>query len=94
MSAVRPVAVKLDEATRSRLQRLADARSRSPHWILREAVTEFLEREEKREEFRQAAREAWDEYELTGLHVTHDEADGWLARLEKGDDVEPPDCHN
>jgi predicted transcriptional regulator len=94
MNAVRPVAVKLDEATRARLQKLADARDRTPHWILREAIAEFLEREEKREAFRQAALEAWQEYELTGMHVTQSEADAWLSRLEDGETCEPPECHN
>jgi predicted transcriptional regulator len=94
MNAVRPVAVKLDEATRTRLQKLAEARDRTPHWILREAVAEFLDREEKREAFRQSALEAWQEYELTGLHVTHSEADAWLVRLEGGEICEPPECHN
>jgi len=94
VNAVRPVAVKLDEATRARLQKLADARDRTPHWMLREAVAEFLEREEKRDSFRQAALEAWQEYELTGLHVTQSEADAWLARLEDGIGCEPPECHN
>ena len=92
MSVVRPVAVKLDEATRNRLQKLAEARDRTPHWILREAVAEFLDREEKREAFRQSALEAWHEYEFTGLHVTHSEADVWLARLEGGEICEPPEC--
>lgn len=94
MNAVRPVAVKLDEATRTRLQKLAEARDRTPHWILREAVAEFLDREEKREAFRQSALEAWQEYELTGLHVTHSEADAWLVRLEGGEICGPPECHN
>ena len=94
MSAMRPVAVKLDEDTRSRVQKLAEARDRSPHWILREAVSEFLDREEKRETMRQAALTVWEEYELTGLHVTHAEADAWLARLEEGQDTESPECHN
>jgi hypothetical protein len=25
--------------------------------------------------------------------LTLDEADAWLARLEAGDDIEPPPCH-
>ena len=36
---------------------------------------------------------AWDSYQATGVHVTADEADAWLARLEAGEDVEPPECH-
>ena len=71
MNAVRPIAVKLDQDTRDRLKRLADAKDRSTHWMLREAVAQFVEREEKREAFRQAGLQAWREYQATGKHVTH-----------------------
>ena len=40
-----------------------------------------------------AAIAAWDAYKATGLHVTHVEADAWLAQLEAGNEVEPPVCH-
>ena len=43
--------------------------------------------------FRQDAIKSWDEYRATGLHVTVDEADAWLALLEQGTDTEPPECH-
>ena len=94
MNAIRPVAVKLDQDTRDRLKRLADARDRSTHWMLREAVSQFVEREEKREAFRQAGLHAWKEYQATGQHVTHDEADAWLAKLEAGVEADVPECHN
>ena len=94
MNAIRPVAVKLDQDTRDRLKRLADAKDRSTHWMLREAVSQFVEREEKREAFRQAGLQALDEYQATGLHVTQDEADAWLAKLEAGVEAEVPECHN
>ena len=90
MNAVRPIAVKLDQDTRDRLKRLADAKDRSTHWMLREAVAQFVEREEKREAFRQDTPEAWEAYRTSGLHATAEEADAWLARLEQGEDVEPP----
>ena len=41
----------------------------------------------------QDAIRAWKEYQATGLHATREEADAWLARLEAGEDVEPPECH-
>jgi len=94
MNAVRPVAVKLDQDTRDRLKRLADAKDRSTHWMLREAVAQFVEREEKRESLRQAGLQAWQEYQTTGKHVTHDEADAWLAKLEVGDEADVPECHS
>ena len=93
MNAIRPVAVKLDQGIRDRLKRLADAKDRSTHWMLREAVAQFVDREEKREAFRQAGLQAWAEYQATGQHVTHDEADAWLAKLEAGEEAVVPECH-
>ncbi len=92
-TAIRPVAIKIDDDTRARVKRLAEARHRTPHWLMREAITQYLEREEKREAFRQDTLKAWEEYRTTGRHVTADEADAWLAQLEQGKDIEPPECH-
>jgi predicted transcriptional regulator len=93
MSETRSVAVKLDQSTRERLQRLARARDRSAHWMMREAIAQYLEREEQREAFRRDAIQAWQDYQATGLHLTAAEADAWLAELESGQDTEPPECH-
>ena len=57
------------------------------------AITQDVEREEKRESFNQAALQAWKVYQTTGLHVTHEEMDAYLAKLEAGEDVEPLACH-
>ncbi len=85
--------LKLDELTKSRVQRLATVRRRSAHWLMREAIEQYVEREEKREQLRQAGLAAWAEYQAAGLHVTAEEADRWLAKLEAGEDAETPECH-
>jgi predicted transcriptional regulator len=92
-AATRPIAVKLEQEIRDRIKRLADTRNRSTHWMLREAIQQYVEREEKRESFRQDGIRAWHEYQTSGLHVTQEEADTWLAKLESGEDTEPPACH-
>ena len=92
-AASRPVAIKIEADIKERVQRLATARNRTPHWLMREAISQYVDREEKREAFRQDAINAWNDYHATGLHVTLDEADAWLAKLEAGKDVEPPACH-
>ncbi len=89
-----PTSIKLDDDLKERVQQLAQARRRSSHWVMREAIAEYVEREEKREAFRQQARDAWDEYQRTGLHLTGEEADAWLAKLEAGEDVDMPPCHS
>ncbi|MCD8459774.1 CopG family ribbon-helix-helix protein (plasmid) [Xylella taiwanensis] len=85
--------IKLNDELRTRIQRLAGLRDRSAHWIMREAITQYVEREEKCDAFRQDAMRAWNEYQANGLHVTHEEADAWFAKLEASEDVEPPKCH-
>jgi predicted transcriptional regulator len=87
----KPVAVKLDPLIRKRIGRLADARQRSAHWMMREAITQYVEREEKREAFRQDALKAWQDYQETGLHVPAATADIWLEKLENGEIAPPPE---
>ena len=85
--------VKLDDELKSRIQHLAETRHRSSHWIMREAIRDYVEREEKRESFKQDALGAWEAYQQNGLHLTLEEADSWLEKLEAGEDVELPACH-
>jgi predicted transcriptional regulator len=85
--------LKLDSDMKERVQRLAAARRRSPHWVMREAVEQYVDREEKREQFHQDALAAWASYQATGLHLTAGEADAWLSKLEAGKDAAVPECH-
>jgi predicted transcriptional regulator len=87
------IAVKIEQETKDRMKRLAELKHRSTHWLMKEAILQYVEREEKSESFRQEALLAWNEYQTTGLHVTSEEADAWLAKLEEGQDLEPPECH-
>ncbi|WDE08869.1 ribbon-helix-helix protein, CopG family [Thalassomonas viridans] len=86
--------IKLDDDLKSRIQHLAELRHRSAHWIMREAIRDYVEREEKREAFKQDALNAWEAYQNNGLHLTLEEADAWLAKLEGGEDDGVPECHN
>ncbi len=94
MPSVATTSLKLDAEMKARLQRLAEARRRSQHWLMREAIEQYVEREERRERLRQDALAAWAEYQASGRHVTAAEADAWLARLEVGEDAEPPTPHD
>lgn len=85
--------IKLDTAMKERVHRLAAARRRSPYWAMREAVEQYVEREEKREQLRQDVLAAWESYQAAGRHVTGEEADAWLAKLESGKRAAVPKCH-
>ncbi len=61
---------------------------------MREAIQQYIDREEQREQLRQDALAAWAEYQSSGQHATATEADEWLAGLEAGEDVPPPATHD
>ena len=93
MPAQSTTSLKLENELKDRVQRLAQSRRRSAHWIMREAVEQYVTREEQREQIRQDALAAWEHYQATGHHVTAEEADVWLAGLENDEDSEAPECH-
>ncbi len=89
----RPMSVKLDTDTRTRIERLAEARRRTAHWIMREAIQQYVDREEKREIFRQDTLKAWDEFQASGLYATAEEVNTWLASWGTEDELTTPVCH-
>jgi predicted transcriptional regulator len=87
------MSVKLDAETRTRIEHLAEVRHRTTHWMMREAISQYVDREEKREAFRQDTIKAWDEYQETGLHGTSVEVDTWLASWGTENEMPVPVCH-
>lgn len=92
-ASISPVAIKIDFHTRERVKQLATARKRTPHWLMKEAITQYVDREEKREAFKQDALNAWDEYQVTGLHAAGDEVLAWLDTWGEPNEMVAPVCH-
>jgi predicted transcriptional regulator len=80
--------IKLDEETRERLKTLGSARKRSAHWLMREAIREYLDKEEEIERRNTEADEAWVEYRRTGQSVSNEVMTAWLDTW--GTDKEGP----
>jgi len=87
------ISVKLDNVLKKRIQRLADVRHRSAHWIMREAIRDYVEREEARESFKQESLASWTAYQETGQHLTGQEARDWLNTWGTDKETEVPECH-
>jgi len=85
--------VKLDDVLKKRIQHLADLRHRSAHWIMCEAIRDYVEREEARESFKQEALASWTAYQETGQHLTGQEARDWLNTWGTDKETEVPECH-
>ncbi len=87
------VSVKLDDELKGRVQQLADSRRRSAHWIMREAIEQYVTREEAHESFTQEALASWQEFQETGEHLTGEEVRAWLRGWGSEAETAPPKCH-
>lgn len=80
------VGIRLDVETRERLNALARARKRSPHYLMKEAVETYLAAEEALETERRLTLSRWERFELTGETIHHETIKAWAARLPGADD--------
>jgi predicted transcriptional regulator len=76
--------IKLDVRTQERLQALAQIRDRSPHYLMKAAIENFLDREEAYERKKQEDQERYERYQLTGEAVSGQKAAAWLESLAAG----------
>lgn len=93
MAASRPIpkVVKLDSDTRDRLERLGELKHRSPHWLMKEAITRYLEQEEYNERLNQETLARWQEAEK-GKVVSHQAVSKWLDTWGTDEESDRPPC--
>lgn len=85
--------LKIDDELKSRVKSLASLRRRSAHWIMLDAIQQYVEREEAHESFRQEAQVSWQAYRETGRHLTGQEVRDWLQTWGTDDEQPVPECH-
>ena len=84
----KPVGVKLDDELQKRLKAIAERCERSPHWLMKKAICEFVDREEAAEQEHQLLLDRWNQYQETGEAVPHETVVKWLETW--GTDKEGP----
>lgn len=87
------VTVKLDPSDRDRIASLAIMKKRTPHYLMKEAILEYVQREEARQNFIKAADTSFEHYKETGLHITLDEFSAWVDDVQKNPDAPITACH-
>lgn len=90
----RPVSLKLDQTDHERLKTLADTKQRKPHFLMKEAIRQYLDREEAHESFKQEALSSWQAYQETGQHLTGNEVAAWLDSWGTDQEKAAPACHD
>ena len=88
-----PVTISLDDVDQDRIASLASAKKRTPHYLMKEAILEYLQKEEARQNFIAAAESSFVHYKETGLHITLDEFDSWVDQVQHDPNTPIPECH-
>ena len=87
------VTIKLDDADRDRIASLATAKKRTPHYLMKEAILDYVKKEEARQNFIAAAESSFEHYKETGLHITLDEFSHWVDEVQEIPEAPAPACH-
>jgi predicted transcriptional regulator len=82
--------IKLDNEVSERLKTLAKQRNRSPHWLMRDAISKYLEHEERYEIEKKEDMTRWENYLLTSKAIDGDKVEKWLEDLSHGKKSECP----
>lgn len=84
--------IKLDAGLHQRLKALSTVKARSPHWLMKAAIEEYVQREERYEQEKREDLERWERYQLTGRAVSQTQVGAWLNTWgdEATDEAAPP----
>lgn len=70
--------VKLEESLHIRLKVLGDIKERSPHWLMKAAIEDYVTREEIYEREKREDEDRWEQYKLTGHGIPHEQVMQWV----------------
>lgn len=70
--------VKLDEQLFTRLKFLSGIKERSPHWLMKKAIEEYVDREEAYELEKQEDMQRWHRYQALGEAISNEAVEAWL----------------
>ncbi len=84
------MAVKLDAGLLERLRALGEAKRRSPHWLMVEAIRLYVEREEEVERARAETRGRLARYDATGEYIAGEDVEAWLETWGRASEQKPP----
>lgn len=71
--------IKLDESLHARLKTLGSLKQRSPHWLMKTAIEEYVRREETYELEKAEDMQRWQNYKLSGHAITNEATEEWLS---------------
>ena len=75
------------------LAQIAELKQRTVHSLVVEAVDAYIAQMQAKMDYEAQAIRSFENYQQTGLHVTHDELQAWADSLTSDTPLEAPTCH-
>ncbi len=83
--------VKLDEKTKKRLKSLGGKMDRSMHWLMKTAIEEYIDEQERYWREREEDMAEWKHYRLTGEGVSNKDVGAWLDSIGTPEETKFPE---
>jgi predicted transcriptional regulator len=88
---VHPTGVKLDPTIKVRLKKLGKLKHRTIHWLMKEAILQYLAHEERAEKLKKETLARWQEAEQNRV-VSNKSVMTWLDTWGTDHEVGRPSC--
>lgn len=85
------ISLKLEPSIKKRLQKLGEIKHRTAHWLMKEAITHYLDQEEYAEKLKKETLARWQEAEK-GLVVSNEAIMKWLETWGSENEKGRPPC--
>ena len=86
--------IKLQDGLKERIRTIAEREQRTANKLMNEAISQYVDRKERRAAYVAEVDERYREMRETGLRITQEEADKWLDALLRGENPPLPKPHN
>ena len=89
---IHPTGVKLEPAVKMKLKRLSQLKHRTMHWLMKEAITRYVEHEEKVERLKQETLARWEQEAMRNKVVDNESVMAWLDTWGTEHETGRPSC--
>src|SRR3972149_2771771 len=87
-----PTGVKLERTIKSRLKNLSKLRQRTVHWLMKDAISQYLEHQEQTEKLKQETLARWQQEAEQNKVVSNKSVIKWLDTWGADHEIKRPLC--
>lgn len=89
---INPTGVKLEPSIKIRLEKLSKLKHHTMHWLMKEAIVQYLEQEETAERLKKETLARWEQEAMCNKFVDNESVMAWLDTWGTDHETERPSC--